>query len=64
LNDLQICSSNVFFINNPDPNPDPTIRLQPDPEIIIIIISDPQNWVKINFGERNCMFCYAGYGAG
>jgi hypothetical protein len=29
LNDLQICSSNVFFINNPDP--DPKLRLKPDP---------------------------------
>ncbi len=25
-----ICSSNVFFINNPDPNPDSKLRLKPD----------------------------------
>jgi hypothetical protein len=31
LDDLQICS-NVFFIKNPDMNPDPKLRLQPDPE--------------------------------
>jgi hypothetical protein len=27
-----ICSSNVFFINNPDP--DPKLRLKPDPDKI------------------------------
>ncbi len=32
-----ICSSNVFFINKPDPK----LRLYPDPEKII---SDPQHW--------------------
>jgi hypothetical protein len=25
-----ICRSNVFFINNPDPNPE--LRLKPDPD--------------------------------
>jgi hypothetical protein len=29
LDDLQLCSSNVFFIDNPDP--DPKLRLKPDP---------------------------------
>jgi hypothetical protein len=32
-----ICSSNVFFINNPDPNPDPKLMLKldknPDPNM-------------------------------
>jgi hypothetical protein len=40
-----ICSSNVFFINNLDPNPDLKIRLKPDPETDQDqkkIISDPQ----------------------
>jgi hypothetical protein len=32
LDDLHICSSNVFFINNPDPEPNPTLRLKPDPD--------------------------------
>ncbi len=35
LDDLQICSSNVFFRNNPDLelNPDPKLRLSdPDPK--------------------------------
>jgi hypothetical protein len=27
-----ICSSNVFFINNPDPNPDPELRIKSDPD--------------------------------
>jgi hypothetical protein len=42
LNDLQICSSNVFFINNSDP--DPKLRAKPDqgPKKIIII-SDSQH---------------------
>jgi hypothetical protein len=31
-----ICSSNLFFINNPDPNtdPDPKLRLKPDPDTL------------------------------
>jgi hypothetical protein len=27
-----ICSSNVFFINNLDPNTDAKVRLKPDPD--------------------------------
>jgi hypothetical protein len=27
-----ICSPNVFFIEHPAPNPDPKIRLKPDPK--------------------------------
>jgi hypothetical protein len=37
-----ICSSNVFFINNPDPNQE--LRLKPDPDTDPKkIISDPQH---------------------
>jgi hypothetical protein len=41
-----ICSSNVFFINNPDPEPnsDPNLRLKPDPDMNL----DPK---KNNFGS-------------
>jgi hypothetical protein len=51
-----ICSSNVFFINNPDPDLDPKLRLKPntDPQKII---SDPQHCSeesKIGLGE-NCV---------
>jgi hypothetical protein len=30
LDDLQICSSNVFFINNPDP--ESRLKIDPDPK--------------------------------
>jgi hypothetical protein len=41
-----ICSSNEFFIKNPDPNldPDPNLRLNQDPDPRKKIISDPQHW--------------------
>jgi hypothetical protein len=41
------CISNVFFINNPDPNPDPELRSRKDPDPKktkkIIKKSDPQH---------------------
>jgi hypothetical protein len=42
LRDKMICSSNVIFIKNPDPKPDPKLRLKPaqNPKKII---SDPQH---------------------
>ncbi len=42
LDDLQICSSNVFFINNPDPE----LRLKPDPDPKKVI-SDPQRQIHL-----------------
>jgi hypothetical protein len=41
LDDLQICSSNVFFIN--DPNPELGLQLDPDTGEEKKI-SDPQHW--------------------
>ncbi len=32
---MMICGSLVFSINNPDPNPDPKLRLNSDPKKII-----------------------------
>jgi hypothetical protein len=44
-----ICSSHVFFINNPDPNHDPKLRLKPDPD------TDPDS--KNNyFGSTTLVF--------
>jgi hypothetical protein len=41
-----ICSSNVFFKNNPDPN----LRLKPDPDPKERkkLISDPQHCLKVH----------------
>ncbi len=41
LDDLQSCSSKVFFIGNMDP--DPKLSLQSDPEKKVFF-SDPQQW--------------------
>ncbi len=43
-----ICSSNVFFINNKDPNPDPELRLKPDPDTNPTkFISDTKHWFNV-----------------
>ncbi len=39
-----ICNSNVFFVDNPDPNPDPKVRLMPDLNPDPGKISDPLNF--------------------
>jgi hypothetical protein len=41
-----ICSSNAFIINNPDPNPDPKLRLKQDPNLKKIIL-DPQHGLGV-----------------
>jgi hypothetical protein len=41
LDHLQICSSNVFFIDNQDPDPKLRLKSDPNPDMGKII-SDPQ----------------------
>jgi hypothetical protein len=49
LDDLQICSSKVFFKDNPDS--DPKLRLKPDPNPEKII-SDLQHWYFVKKNTR------------
>jgi hypothetical protein len=54
-----ICTSNVFFISNPDPNPDPNLDPNPDPKLR----SKPdlnldQNWKKIVLNPQHCLYIY------
>ncbi len=54
-----ICSSNVFFINNPDPEPDPKLMLKPntDPNLFLFFFPDPQqSLMQISFADLHSFY--------